>query len=328
MRRKRRGRRAVGEWIVKNKKTILLVLVCLLLSAAIFTGLFSAYNKKVAKTLSGVEQTAAEKDRIVRSGVSYRRDTEVKTYLFLGVDDVGLNYENYGSGGRTDTLLLLVKKDDRLRILEISRDTMTEVDTYDASGDYLSTGVMQINMQYSFGDSPRRSAYLTKRTVTELLGGVRIDGTISLDMSGIAPIVDTLGGITVRMEEDCSYIDASYAKDAVIRMDGQAAERFIRWRDYSIQTGSNDARMGRHSWFIRQMLGQMGETELTELLQAAEPYLNTDMTAEELQALKTCSLTETIKVPGETRAGKLHEEYYVDEEALREIVLQIFYVAD
>ncbi len=314
---------------VKNKTAILLVAVCLLVSVGIGSALYAVYNRKVERTVSAVAQskTTQEETFIELDGVSYRPDSSVKAYLFLGVDDAGRNYEDYGRGGRTDTLLLLVKREDTLRILEISRDTMTEVDTYDASGDYLSTGVMQINMQYSYGDSPRRSAYLTKRTVSALLGGVRIDGAIALDMSGIAPIVDTLGGITVKMEEDCSYIDTSYTKDAVITMDGAKAERFIRWRDTS-QTGSNDRRMGRHSWFIRQMLGQMEETELTELLKAAEPYLNTDMTAEELQALKSCSLTESIKVPGETRAGKRHEEFYVDEDALREIVVREFYVAD
>ena len=310
---------------MKNRKAILIVAVCLVLSVA--TGIFlsTVFNNRIERTVSAVNLTNSKDDlTIIKDGVTYKRDSSIKSYLFLGVDDVGLNYESYGRGGRTDTLLLLVKKGSELRILEISRDTMTDVDTYDISGDYLSTGQMQINMQYSFGDSPRRSAYLTKKTVSNLLGGVDVNGSIALDMSGIAPVVDALGGITVTMEQDCTYIDPSYSKDAQITMDGQAAERFVRWR--GSVTGSNDERMGRQSWFVRQMLEQADEDKLQALLSAAEPYLYTDMTAEELNSLLGCTLEETIRVPGQTQAGPLHDEFYVDENALQDILIRLFYI--
>ena len=307
------------------KKTTVWVIVCLIIASVSIIVFTKILNKRIEETVANADQTREVRNNTIeKDGVVYRPDSSVRAYLFLGVDDVGLNYEAYGRGGRTDTLLLFVKKGDELRILEISRDTMTEVDTYDAAGDYLSSGVMQINMQYSFGDSPRRSAYLTKKTVSALLGGVTISGSIALDMSGIAPVVDALGGITVNMEQDCTYIDPGYTKDAEIHMDGKTAERFVRWRDSSM-TGSNDARMGRQSWFVRQMLTQADSAGVSLLLDAAEPYLNTDMTAEELQSLLDCTLEESIRVPGETRAGELHEEFYVDNEALQALLLRLFY---
>nr|MCR4804797.1 LCP family protein [Clostridia bacterium] len=213
---------------------------------------------------------------------------------------------------------------DDLRILEISRDTMTEVDTYSPNGDYLSTGVMQINMQYSFGDSPRRSAYLTKKTVSRLLRGIDISGAVSLDMSGITPVVNALGGIDVRMEEDCSYIDPEYTEGAEVHLDGADAEYFIRWRDKA-SVGSNDTRMGRHAWFIRQMLTQSDEADFNRLLNAADPYVNTDMTAEEMKALYECEFAETIRLPGESTRGPIHDEFYVDEDALEEVLIRLFY---
>ena len=274
---------------MKNKKAILLVAACAALSAVAGVLLSMQFNRKVERTVSEASQISVPDATVEKDGVVYEPDSGVRAYLFLGVDDEGLDRTSYGKGGRTDTILLLVRRDEELRILEISRDTMTEVDTYDAAGDYLSTGVMQLNMQYSFGDSPRRSAHLTKRAVSNLLKGAEIDGAIALDMSGIAPIVDALGGITVRMEADCSYIDPTYIENAEIHMDGQAAERFIRWRDTSV-SGSNDARMSRHTWFIRQMLAQSGQKEITALLKVSEPFLNTDMTAEELKSLYDCML--------------------------------------
>ena len=311
---------------MKNKKAILLVAVCLIASVAIGALLSVAFSKKVERTVTAsVREETKTDNTLTKDGVVFKPDTSVRSYLFLGVDDAGLDYEAYGRGGRTDTILLLVKKGETLHLVEISRDTMTEVDTYDTAGDYLSSGVMQLNMQYSFGDSPRRSAYLTRRTVSRLLGGVDIHGSVALDMSGIAPIVDELGGITVHMEADCSYIDPGYTAGAEVRMDGQAAERFIRWRDTGV-SGSNDARMTRHAWFIRQMLEQVDGADVSGLLQAADPYLHTDLTAEEIKALYDCTLAETIRLPGETRTGASHDEFYIDEDGLTELLLKLYYI--
>ncbi len=307
----------------KIKKEYLIVAGALIFSVIAGVLLSLAFNRRVDRTVSEADYTPPSGDtQIVRDGVTYVRDGSIRAYLFLGVDDVGKSYENYGRGGRTDTVLLLAKNGSDLRILEISRDTMTEVDTYDTAGDYLSTGVMQINMQYSFGNSPRRSAYLTKRTVSALLCGLEINGAVSLDMSGIAPIVDGLGGIDVKMEEDCSYIDPSYVKDAVIHMDGTAARIFISWRDTSV--GANDARMSRHTWFIRQMLTNFKGQDLTGLLDIADPYVNTDLTGDEMKDLLECDLTETVRLPGETRRTSVHDEFYVDEDGMQEIIIHLF----
>ena len=311
---------------MKNKKAILLVAVCLIASVAIGALLSVAFSKKVERTVTAsVREETKTDNTLTKDGVVFKPDTSVRSYLFLGVDDAGLDYEAYGRGGRTDTILLLVKKGETLHLVEISRDTMTEVDTYDTAGDYLSSGVMQLNMQYSFGDSPRRSAYLTRRTVSRLLGGTDIHGFAALDMSGIAPIVDELGGITVRMEADCSYIDPGYTAGVEVYMDGQAADRFIRWRDADV-TGSNDARMTRHTWFIRQMLAQADGASVTTLLNTADPYLHTDMTAEEIKALYDCTLAETIRLPGETRTGASHDEFYIDEDGLTELLIKLYYI--
>lgn len=323
--RKRHRHRSAGRHRTKQKKAVLAVVLALILSAAMGAGLSSVFNRRVQRAVSQASYAPGTEDRtIIRDGVRYTPDPGIRAYLFLGVDDVGRSYEDYGRGGRTDTILLFVKNGSELRILEISRDTMTDVDTYDVAGDYLSTGVMQLNMQYSFGDSPRRSAYLTKRTVSALLGGVEINGAVALDMSGIEPIVDALGGIDVRIEEDCTYISPEYTADAEIHMDGAAAERFIRWRDKGT-VGSNDARMSRHTWFIRQMLTQGNEASLSRLLSVAEPYMNTDLTADELHALYRCEQVETIRLPGESRRGTIHDEFYVDEDALQELLLRLFY---
>ena len=302
----------------------MIVVIALVFSIAAGALLSFIFGRRVERTVSDATYTPPEERSTVElDGVTYVRDRSVRAYLFLGVDDVGVSYDEYGRGGRTDTILLLVKDGGKMRILEISRDTMTEVDTYDVAGDYLSTGVMQINMQYSFGDSPRRSAFLTKRAVSSLLGDVEINGAVSLDMSGISPIVNALGGIDVIMEEDCTYINPDYAEGAAVHMDGGEAENFIRWRDKSV--GANDVRMSRHSWFIRQMLESFRGRDITSLLDVADPYVNTDLRTDEMKSLFETELTSTVRLPGESRRGAIHDEFYVDEDELEKVVVDLFY---
>ena len=309
----------------KIKKEYLIVGGAVVLSVLIGALLSFIFSRRVERTVSEASYTPpSDNTTITRDGVTYKRDGSVRAYLFLGVDDVGLSYEDYGRGGRTDTIMLFAKDGSELRILEISRDTMTEVDTYDTAGDYLSTGVMQINMQYSFGNSPRRSAYLTKRAVSALLGGIEINGAVALDMSGIAPIVNALGGVDVRMEEARTYIDPAYTLGAVIHMGGGEAETFIRWRDKS-SVGQNDARMSRDGWFMRQMLESIKGQDLSFYLDIADPYINTDLTADEINDLFECDLADTVRVPGESRRTSVHDEFYVDEDALQVILIDLFY---
>ena len=61
------------------------------------------------------------------------------------------------------------------------------------------------------------------------------------------------------------------------------------------------------------------------LWKAADPYLQSDLSASEVQALAEYEMAETYEVPGENVAGELHDEFHVDEQALRDLVIQLFY---
>jgi hypothetical protein len=55
--------------------------------------------------------------------------------------------------------------------------------------------------------------------------------------------------------------------------------------------------------------------------------LTTDLDVSLAESLTGCTLSEeTLEVPGEVRAGTLHDEFYVDEEALRALIVETFYV--
>ncbi len=271
---------------------------------------------------------------VMYDGAEYRRRTDVKTVLFLGVDNTAtaeFGEGIVGNNGRADAIMVFITdtKAKTTELLTISRDTITEVDVYDGLGDLQYSRPMHINLQYTFGNSAKRSCFLTQRTVSELLYDARIDGYFSLTMDGIPVIVEELGGITLTMPEDYTKIDSRYTKGSTVTLNGEEAERFARYRDLN-EFGSNEDRNARQSWFVTEMFRQMRtvddlEDKVERILEAADDYIETDVDAETLKLLTESTMSETYKVPGEVRQGQFHNEFYVDEEGLRELVIKLFY---
>lgn len=333
---------------MKNKRMILPLLVAIVvIGLGVVAGLLLAQRQTTPAQQSSDDSNqnseALEPDdgsdldsTIQVNGQTYQYRDGLKTILFLGIDQsaeasVG---DVIGSGGRSDTILLylLDENTQTTQTLEISRDTMMDVDVYNSNGDYAFTGEMQLNMQYAFGKTPRISCRLTREKVSELLYGVKIDACLSLTMDGIAEIVDSIGGVNITFDQDYTYVDPAFTQGTTLKLDGEQAFNFVHYRDIE-QQGSNESRMARQRLFQRALYEQIhnsqdpASTAMT-LWNAAEPYLQSDLSASEIQALAEYEMEDTsYQVPGESVAGELHDEFYVDEQALQELIIQLFYEA-
>ncbi len=290
-----------------------------------------------AQTAAAVEAETKPEEwgrTVTVDGKTWRYNSRLRTVLFLGVDSRDteqLDKKGVGTGGRSDTIILLVIDQDAKTVqpVTLSRDTMTSVDVYDRDRNFLFSGQMQLNMQYSFGDSPKRSCLLAKNKVSEVLHGMPIQSYISLTMDGIVAAGEAMGGVTVTLEEDWTDIDPTYTAGSTITMDGPALEHFIRYRDTG-SVGSNNVRMERHRWFIQQMflqLNKMGSSMLENLMNQVQPYMETDMDGDTIKQLASYAVSSTmLNVPGQTNHGQAHDEYYIDEAALEKFLLELFYV--
>ena len=318
----------------KGLAMLIAALALLLACPGCFGGPAGESQTPSAQPTEGPTDEVDWEGTVTVDGVTYRRRTDLKTVLFLGVDNTYTSEFGdglVGNNGRSDAIMLFLMdtKTGTTDLLTISRDTITEVDVYDGKGELQFSNPMQITLQYSFGNSPRRSCFLTQRTVSELLYGARIDGYFSLTMDGIPVIVDEFGGITLTLPEDYSYIDRSYTKGATITLNGDQAERFVRYRDTN-EFGSNERRNERQSWFVTELFRQIRSMDdadgtVEHLLDIADKYIETNLDAETMMRFLHSTLSQTYKVPGEVRAGELHNEYYVDEDGLRDLVIQLFY---
>ena len=291
-----------------------------------------AVNDAIAAAAEGIEEDPSLPQQITYNGADYVLNKDLSTLLFLGIDSEAIAEDRQvvGSGGRADTIMIFVlnKTDKTLRVLELSRDTMTSVDVYNANRKFLYSGTMQIDMQYAFGESTARSCALMKNKVSEVLEDLRINSICSLTVEGLVSVVDAMGGLTLTLDYDYTDIDPAYTAGATITMNGEEAEHFIRYRDITT-SGSNDTRMQRHTDLMLELfstIASYGKVKLTSLYEAAGDQLYTDLTADELAALSEYTLTEVIKIPGETQHGDLHDEYYLDTDAVHELIVQTFYL--
>ena len=316
--------------------TILIIaLSAVFLVSAVFLILeITGVNNSHAPTDSSLidRSETAWGSKITYQDKKYTQKSGITTVLLLGIDYGGEEDERTaGTGGRSDTIILLIldDKDKTITTLSVNRDTITEVDLYDSKGEYLYSGDMQINMQYAFGDSPRRANYLTKRTVSELLCGRRIDGCAALSLEGLPVVADLMGGLMLTMNADYTYIDAAYTEGSTHTLKGEELERFIRYRDIE-ETGSNEQRLERHEWLIQQLFESFKGKDLSDLAETimdkADAYIESDLDAETIAKIGRYQMKEeSLRVPGSTVAGDLHDEFYVDQEALEALLLELFY---
>lgn len=285
-----------------------------------------------ARSSDGSGETSKTKDNeIVYQGETYTYNRDLRTVLFMGVDKHGdlTKSDVYGRNGQSDCLILLVmnKNDKTTEVIEISRDTMTDVDVYSMEGNFIRTIKAQIATQYSYGDGEKRSCQFTKDVVSNLMYGIPIQSYVALDISGISAIVDSMGGVQITVPEDYTSVDPAFVKGSDIVLTGAQAEKYVRYRDIN-EFGSNNQRMERQTQFIRAFFPQMkGIQDYDKILNVAEPYMATDIDAEMLKSLSEYEMNEEVrKVEGENKMGQEHDEFYVDDEALYELILDVFYV--
>lgn len=210
---------------MKNKSGKIVAVVVLGIAGILCIALLTAgYLKKTseAKKVSQNKQTSqaevsqASDNTIEYNGHKYEYNTDLENYLFIGVDkkeEVTLQ-DTPGTAGQADCVMILSanKQTKKVKVLQVSRDSMTDVDIYDANGNYYTSVRAQVATQYAYGDGKQSSCLAMEKTVSELLYDLPIAGYVSLDIAGIHAINDAVGGVTITVPEDYTYINSVFQK--------------------------------------------------------------------------------------------------------------------
>lgn len=272
-------------------------------------------------------------------GKQYQYNTAIKAYLIMGIDKDGPveAAEDSISGGQSDAMFLLVQdtRKEQISIIAIHRNTMTEIDVYDADGSYVGRETRQICLQHGYGDGMRTSCNRSVEAVSRLFYGIPISGYLALNMDAIPIMNDSVGGVEVTVLNDVenSSKGVTLHEGETLTLDGNQAYAYIRTRDIN-EFDSATMRLERQKQYILAFLkkakaqAQQDQSSILRTYEAMEEYM--------ISSVDFVSLAETATnyefqdadlytVPGEVFSGERYEEFYVDEDGLYEMIIEIFY---
>lgn len=287
------------------------------------------------------EMPEEKEGRVFYKSKAYDFNEDIMTFLVMGIDQrsetVREQTEGFG-GGSADAIFLLVLNphSKKMQIIAIDRNTMTDVDIYDYYGTYLETIQTQICVQHDYGDGTVKSAQYMEKAVSNFMYGLPINGYCAINMSAIAKINDAVGGVDVEVLEDLTKRDRTLVKGETVHLEGKHAFVYLQWRDTSV-FGSAEGRLERQKQYLCALSEKVKSrfkedvTFPVTMYRELGPYMTTDLNAEkviylaDLAAGFDLSAADITKIKGETVMGEKYEEFYVDEDALYELILDTFY---
>ena len=328
----------------KNDLWIVMIVIGTVFLCAVAVMLFLYSNKNdeegvktesdASESIQNEAQDYSDFTTIQYEGKKYKYNPDIKTILFMGIDqrDIG-SEDGGGEAGRSDALILLLvnAKEETVAMFSLSRNAITEVQMTNDDGERVTSADMHLALQYSFGDGKEKSCQLTRDAVSNLLYGIPINYYVSMDLDGLDHIVDVLGGVSILMKEDYTRIDPSFVKGETVKMTGEQTEKYIRHRDVS-ESGSNEKRVERQEDFLKAFVVQLKESmgddgrKLQSMWGMVSPFLITDLSADMVGQMASYEmLEESYRLPGENVLGEHYDEFYVDDDQLRELLIKILY---
>lgn len=293
-----------------------------------------------SQTLTEEEESIWQDGWVKHEGKIYTYNEDIMTFLFMGIDknsDVKEVAEGT-NGGQADALFLAVMNphNKTIKVIGINRNTMADVDLYNEEGAYINTVKAQIAVQHGFGNGVEESCEYQKKAVQKLFYNLPIHGYAAINMSAIPTINDAVGGVDVTVLEDLTKKDSTLVKDARVHLMGQSAFWYVKYRDTN-EFASADGRLERQKQYLNAFIGEAKKaakkdiTVALDLYKAVSPQMVTDITVDEVAYLAPILTdyrfdSDSFYMPeGETVMGEQFEEFYVDEDDLYEMILEVFY---
>jgi LCP family protein required for cell wall assembly len=234
--------------------------------------------------------------------------------------------------------LLVVDNDNqKIKIVAINRNCMTDIDLYTENGTYYATEKYQICLQHAFGDGKRLSCDRTVDAVSKLFYNIPISGYLAMNMDGITVMNDALGGIEVEVLEDLDGYGITLTEGETVTLKGDAAELYLRGRDLN-EFDSASGRLKRQQQYLIALANRLTEAAKSDDEDEQQMALNAYDAVSDyvVSSVDFSSLVSEIagysfddsdmySVPGTTQMGEKWEEYVVDEEGLYDLIINVFY---
>lgn len=323
------------KWLVRGLCVIVGVPI---LAIVLLLGVGLYGNHKLSEKAIAITQEMPAP--MVESTKEYVWREDVFNILCIGVDreeDMAWRYDDGSGMGQADAIFVVSidMTSDEIRIIAVPRDTMVELHMFGVYGNYIGAMDGQIALQYAYGDGGWRSCSQVEHRVSEVLCGVPMHGYVAVNLSSIPEINDAVGGVEVTMDADYTWINPEFTQGSTVRLFGSNARDFIQRRDTDIY-GSALTRISRSKLYLKAFINQAKSAVVKDihlparLLEELSAHMVTSFSEEEVTYLAmealTCEFSEEqmYVLPGEIKMGEVYEEYYIDEAAVSELVIELF----
>ena len=349
--KKKSGKKQHKSQRKKRKKTwkkVLLARACTFMALVLLTvgtALFLIFKGKSdlltddiqISSPDGINATVQEGGQyIVYNGVTYKYNENVTTLLFMGTDKRDLNDQNeQGTGGQADVIVMMALdlKNRKLTMVNVPRDTMTDVAIYSASGYYTGMKKQQICLSYAYGDGKKTSCNNTMASLRRIFYNIPVSTYYSLDLDGIAAMNDAVGGVDVVSPETIN----KFKEGQQYHLQGGDAESFVRDRVHD-RADANMLRMQRQQVYARSFMNTVmsgvrkDPSVAVDLFNESAPYSCTNLNAAKVMYLAQDIVlhgslsAEIVTVPGKTTLNANEQaEFNISEKEFYEQFLSVYY---
>lgn len=274
-------------------------------------------------------------------GETYVLNEDIVTILCIGTDNETMieDPDTFGENGQADALFLqtIDVKTGKAVAIGISRDSMVDVDVYSKGGTFIRTDHKQICLAFAYGDGKITSCDNVVKSVSRLFYGMPIKYYCAMDLQPIGIINDAVGGVTVTALDDIKLSGGPVNKGDVIKLKGSDAKTYVQYRNLAV-LDSNIPRMKRQQQYLSAFAKSaliMTKKDITtpvKLFNKMSKYITTNLDTSAITYLTTSVLTNNYNgeidfrmVQGKVVKGEKYAEFVVDDTALYELILDVFY---
>lgn len=332
--------RSLVRFLRDNIRAVLIVAIVVLVLLLMIGGVFVWERCADSSSIPSNSGSSSLQTGAVEyiGGVAYKQKENIDTVLLMGVDQ----YENdvtssYINNQQADFIVLLVldHNEKAYTMMQINRDTMVRIETLGVMGDSAGTITAQLALAHAYGTGSSDSARNVTKSVSDLLYGVDIEHYFTLKLDAVSILNDAVGGVQVELSDDFTSIDPTFTEGSTVTLHGEQATSYVRARG-ELEDSTNISRMERQKQYISAWMdtfdAKYAEDEMLALnvLTSVSKYRVTDLSNEQIEDLieyyDTYTSRGMLNVAGESVKGEEYMEFHVDDIALREQVLDLFYV--
>lgn len=330
-------------------KIAIIILLVLALAIGTVFGTFMFLRYKGKKDIMPVATGDVKYEEIIEyGGHKYKYNEDVVALAFIGVDQRTLESStntDFVGCADADIVIAVDTNTGKTNVIAIPRDTMVDIDRYSAdTGLLINSETSQLCLAYAYGDGEELSCQNTVDAMSRILNNVPIQKYFVLDLDGIAPLNDAIGGVEIS-NSLYDFPDEGIKVGDSVMLKGEMAEKYVRSRNMdNVEASLN--RTDRQIQYVRAFATQAlpavvrDFSTVSKLYNTSKNYSKTNLSMSNATYMASLFLQKNIRdFEGTTLKGKMkasadpnpefadvvHAEFYPDKDCVMQAVLKAFY---